>query len=415
MRRASALIMALWVIAVLSVMALSFATEAKLQSGVNVYVRERNRVNRLVEAGRVLGEVVMIGFKDVADYSEGEDLEKILAEDDRWYLEKRALKSDSRCTIGPIVLDRDDPDSGMVTVEIELVNAGEKNALNVNQLWQDGDQNYRVRWELIFRNVCGIPEDFEVQVKDEGRYKLTDLLIASWNDWRDPDETVTAIDGNGCGAEADWYEEHYEDDRVDDEDKRYPRNGQIPDIKELGSIRGWRDYPAVLTGGILNPDEKDKEDQIRVKGIVNLLGTVGSSKVNVNNCTVEQLLTVPGIGSEDEDDDEESRELAQAIVDTLKIAPRHRDDFEEGREWWPYKDWNDLTQRLADEADVDIGSEANEYLSYVPDENSVFKVRITGESMGMSHSVAAEAYVKEGKVRYIKWREDDERSSDGRQ
>ena len=58
MKRASALLMALWIIAVLSVMVLSFATEAHLQTGINVYVRERNRVNRLMDAGRVLGEVV---------------------------------------------------------------------------------------------------------------------------------------------------------------------------------------------------------------------------------------------------------------------------------------------------------------------------------------------------------------------
>ena len=48
-QRGSALLMALWIIAVLSVMVLSFAFEAHQQTGINVYVRERNRVNRLVE------------------------------------------------------------------------------------------------------------------------------------------------------------------------------------------------------------------------------------------------------------------------------------------------------------------------------------------------------------------------------
>ena len=45
--------MALWIIAVLSVMVLSFSFEAHQQTGINVYVRERDRVNRLVEPGRI--------------------------------------------------------------------------------------------------------------------------------------------------------------------------------------------------------------------------------------------------------------------------------------------------------------------------------------------------------------------------
>ena len=92
MRRASALIVAIWVIAVLSIMVLSFATEAHLQTGINVYVRERNRVNRLVEAGQVLAEVVIAGYSEATEWSKDEDISELL-EDDRWALEKRALKN----------------------------------------------------------------------------------------------------------------------------------------------------------------------------------------------------------------------------------------------------------------------------------------------------------------------------------
>ena len=104
MRKASALIVALWVIAVLSIMVLSFATEAHLQTGVNVYVRERNRVNRLVDAGQVLAEVVISGYSNATEWSKDENIDELL-EEDRWTLEKRALKSDSKCTIGPILVD----------------------------------------------------------------------------------------------------------------------------------------------------------------------------------------------------------------------------------------------------------------------------------------------------------------------
>ena len=409
MRRASALVVVLWVIAVLSVMVLSFATEAHLQTGVNVYVRERNRVGRLIDAGQVLAEVVIAGFADAKEWSDGEDVEELL-EEDRWALEKRALKLDSRCTIGPVLVDdRRDKDGNLlnpstVTVEIELVNAGARNAINVNELYQGGDQNYRVRWEMLLTSH-GIPEDFEVDT-DDGRFRLVDHLIACWNDWRDDDDSSTSLDGKDCGAESAWYEEKYEEDRVDDEDKRYPRNGSIPDIQELSYVRGFREHPAVLTGGVLNP-EADKDEQISVSGIIGLLGTSGSSKVNVNSCTVEQLLTVPGIFVEDDDEDmTEGREVAQAIVDALKEKPDY--DVDETRTWWPYKSWEDLCQRVSDFADVQIGSEANQYLTYVPDENSIFKIKITGESMGMTREVNAECYLnsKDRKVRYIKWRED---------
>ena len=408
MRRASALIVALWVIAVLSIMVLSFATEAHLQTGVNVYVRERNRVNRLVDAGQVLAEVVIAGYSSAIEWSQDENIDELL-EDDRWTLEKRALKSDSKCTIGPILVDdRRDKDGNLVnpstvTVEIELVNAGERNAINVNELYQGGDQNYRIRWEMLLTSH-GIPEDYEVDT-DDGRFKLTDHLIACWNDWRDDDDNATQIDAVECGAESAWYEDRYDKDKVEDEDRRFPRNGSIPDIQELSYVRGFRDYPAVLTGGVLNPDA-DKEDQIEVRGIVDLLGTSGSSKVNVNSCTVEQLLTIPGIFSEeDEEDMAEGRAVAEAIVGALREKPDY--DVDESRSWWPDKDWNDLLQRVGDFADdIQLGNEASQYLTYVPDNDSIFKVRIVGESMGMKREVNAECYLKDNKVRYIRWRED---------
>ena len=48
--------MALWIIAVLAVMVLSFSFEAHQQAGINVYVRERNRGNgRLTRCRRPAG------------------------------------------------------------------------------------------------------------------------------------------------------------------------------------------------------------------------------------------------------------------------------------------------------------------------------------------------------------------------
>ncbi|MBQ2631227.1 MAG: hypothetical protein IJG13_16245 [Kiritimatiellae bacterium] len=428
-QRGSALLMALWIIAVLAVMVLSFSFEAHQQTGINIYVRERNRVNRLVEPGRILGETVLLGFSEAKAWSEDDD-EKELDEEDRWYREKRALKFDTRCTIGPILMDADDPESGTVTVDIELANSGAENGINVNELYSGGDKNYLLRWQMILRNA-GIDEELEVEVKEADgrsgkRHNLMNHLIACWNDWRDEDDNVSPGPDDKLdpqeddGAESKWYEEYDEtiekeangrDEReAAKEDRRRPRNGSIPDIKELGYIRGFRDFPAVLTGGLLHPDEDESEENPRLKGIVDLLGTTGSSKITITpSTTVDQLMTIPGIFPEGDDveDREESMLLAQSILDALKVKPEDY-DVDETRDWWPYKDWADLKKRVGDvgDTDVELGDEANEYIEWQPGDTSVFKMKITCESMGMKREVSCKCYVKDKKVRYIEWRED---------
>ncbi len=404
MRRASALLMALWIIAVLSIMVLSFASEAHLQTGINVYVRERNRVNRLVEAGRILAEVVIADYSNAPEWAEDEDADKLF-EDDRWYKEKRDLKSGRPCVIGPILVDEENPESGTVKVEIRITRG-----ININELTPDGDQNWRLRWEMILKSH-GIPEDYEVEAYDSqhhsrGRFKLINLLIASFADWVDADDNSTSIDGEDCGAESKWYEEEYEDTKADDEDKRYPRNGAIPDIKELSYIRGFRDFPVVLTGGVLNPEE-DPKDQINVRGIADMFNTLGSAKVYVNDCTRDELMTVPGIfDEEDEEDLEKSTENIDAILAAKGEEPDY--DVDESLEWWQYKDFQDLQQRVADYGDVSaqVGTEANNYLLFKPDDTTIFEITIECESMGMTRSVKAKAYLKDKDVRYVEWEED---------
>ena len=437
MRRGSVLLLALFVIATLSVVVLSFAFEAHQQGGINLYVRERNRANRLIEPGRIIGETVMLGYSEAKEWTEDED-PKDLDEEDRWYLQKRALKFDTRCKIGPILMDEDDPDSGTVTVEIELANSGAENGINVNELYEGGDKNYALRWQMILTST-GIDEEQEVEVKEaDGRgskkHNLINHLIACWQDWRDEDDTVSRgplaeyEPEEDDGAESAWYKEYYEEQEKESrgskaereqakEDRRTPRNGAIPDIKELGYIRGFRDFPSVLTGGYLYDGtewekefEKGSPENPQLKGIVSLFGTSGSAKITLTpETTIDQLLTIPGIYPEDLDDQEDSQNLAQAILDGLKVKPEDY-DVDETRDWWPYKDWQDLNTRIEDLVDssVKLGEEANQYIEWQPSETSVFKMKIVGRSAGMKREVSCECYVnsKDKKVRYIKWRED---------
>lgn len=415
MKRGSALMFALWTITVLSIMSLAFAYEAHQHAGINLYVRERNRVGYLIDAGKILAEIVLVNYKDVPEWSKDMEMEEML-EDDAWFAEKLDLKTNSRCTIGPVFLDEDNPESSLVTIEIETANSGNEGVLNINELCSDsgqtGDSKYMERWWMIFQ-AHNIPE--ELDTPDEGRINLWNILIASWNDWRDGDDIVTSIDGEECGAENEWYEELEEEYRKLDEHeanelKRRPRQGPIPDVKELQYVRGFREYPQILTGGIINPWE-DEKNQIEVKGIMGLFSTDGTGKININNVdSVEALLTVPGIYTDPEDEDsvEEAREIAEAILAAKKVMPEDR-DVDETLTSWPFRDWDDMIRRIDDAgtpvSSSDIGSDAKNYITFSPEENSVFKIKITGESMGMSRTVTAEGYVHEKTVRYVKWSE----------
>ena len=103
-------------------------------------------------------------------------------------------------------------------------------------------------------------------------------------------------------------------------------------------------------------------------------------------------------------------EVAQAIVDTLGVEPDD-DDVNPNLSSWPYKDWSDMLKRIENNGDSrvkssDIGSEAKEYLSFALEDDAIFKVKITVESDGMQRVCEAECYVKDNKVRYVKWVDD---------
>ncbi len=402
MKRGSALLLVLITIAVLSVLVMAFVYEAHQQGGINIYVRERNRLLRMVDAGQAIAEIVMTKYSDAADWSEDQDTKQLL-EDDRWYLEKQELKSSGSCTMGPLLLDDTRDQEGYLvnpaTITIEIGSANE-NKININTLWRGGnDEHYTERWWMIFKDH-NIPE--ELSTPKDGVINLWNILIASWDDWRDEDDTVTDIDGEECGAETAWYEEYEEENGFDKDEyreyRRRPRNGPIPDIHELENLRGFREYPAVLTGGLLNPWEEREEDQIHVRGILDVLSADGPKKINVNACeSVSVLLTVPGVYEDPEYDDclEEARTVAQMILEGKSVMPENR-EVDETRTSWPYKDWDDLTARV----DEDIGNDASAYFAYNSDQ---FKIRIIGESLGMKHTVEAKCYSLDGKIRYYEW------------
>jgi hypothetical protein len=413
MKKGSALLTALFVIMVLSVIILSFAYEAHLQSGVNVYVRERNRVQRLINSGRIIAEVVLTGYKDTEMVGSGESYAEFIREkneENRWYEEQMLLKENSACKIGPILLDEEDTTSGSVTIEIEPANSmGSGNGIggskiDMNLLYEGGENDSFLRWQIILRNH-GVPDDEFTVTNDVGEtVNFMSFLYADWSDWRDEDDNTAQIsDAHKIvnGAEYNWYAEHYKNlDR--DEDKRpYPANGEITTKEELAYVRAFSMYPAVLTGGLLYPDEEESEDNPRLTSIYDVLD-VGSRSVkipvNSKTLTVQQLLTIPGIF--DDEDKAESMEIAKAIIDGRYVMPEDREVNEE-LGFWRYKDLADISERISE----DLSGEIENYLEMELPDNAVFDITITGESLGMVHKVKARAIINDKKVRYIDWKE----------
>ena len=459
-RRGSVLIMALWIIAILSVMVVSFAFEARQQAGIDVYVRERNRVSRLVESGRMLGEVVLLGYKDAPDpeiKSGAPDWDDAF-EDDRWVIEKYALKTDHKCTIGPIRLDEpedEDDDVDPATITVELVFESATSRIDINSLTDE--KGFEI-FKTILRD-SGIDDELEVEVEDADRsgkkkHNLINLLVASWKDWRDEDDTVSRgpfesgsdydyDPQDDDGAEKSWYEERDEEDEIPVKDRRVPANGPIKKLEELSYIRGFRDFPSVLTGGRLydnteednkrgkrGKDDKDDENNPQLAGIMDNFKVSGGLKIELNDETREKdLKTVlgPMYDPDDMSAADDLNDLIQAILTALKTMPEDDDEIDETRTWWPFKDMGDLEKRVEDVGfNEKVPEELKEYVRW-PGESAEsssggsdknkkdgssgdaekFSMTIIGESMGMKYVVKARCVVEGKKVRYIEWNENE--------
>lgn len=458
-RHGSVLVMALWIIAILSVMVVSFAFEARQQAGIDIYVRERNRVSRIIDSGRVLGEAVLLGYKDAPDpdIKSGEPDWNDAFEEDRWVIEKYDLKTDHKCVIGPIRLDEEDPDEAdedapTITVELKFESATSK--IDINSLT---DAKGLEILKTVLRD-SGIDDELEVEIEDADRsgrkkHNLLNLLVASWKDWRDEDDAISrgpfesGSDYNynpqdDDGAEKSWYEERDEEDEIPVKDRRVPANGPIKKLEELSYIRGFRDFPSVLTGGRLydgteqddtrgkrGKDEMDELENPQLAGIMDNFKVSGGMKLELNDETREKdLKTIlgPMYDPEDMSATEDLNDLVQAILTALKTMPEDDDNIDETRTWWPFKDFGDLERRVDDVGFGEkVPEDLKEYIRW-PGESAAsssgksdkdkkgasedvekFSMTITGESLGMKYVVRARCVVEENKVKYIEWSENE--------
>lgn len=426
-RRGSAIVGAIWILAVLSVLIATYAVDAQLQTRVNLYLQERVRVDHLTDAGIAIAEVIMLDYQNVqvpSDDNSGVSAESAVEEyldKNRWYWEMVDLKDNRECSTGAVPVDALNPEGGTVTVKIKPI----ESQWNINSLYPEGDANYAKIWEAVLA-ASAIPEEY------------WDGIVDSWCDWRDPDNAQTGE----YGAETDFYREAYEDfidGRDVEKNKNYlpaSRDGEISDIDDLMHLKGFNEYDdepisaqAILDGGVINPLAK-KEDQIEVKGLRKYFTVFGSGKINANIADKDILVTVPGIwqpsssalssrggsskghssfsSSFDEDDVSNATDIADAIVEIRQTGNKRENagGFSMDDDVGTFKDWNDLQNRVQEAigGGTYIQQEAEQYLSYAPEK--FFEVSIIGQSLGITHAVKAVAIVQDSKVRYIRWQED---------
>ncbi len=417
-KKGSAIVGAIWMLAVLSILIATYAVDAQLQTRINLYLQERVKVDHLTDAGIAIAEVIMLDYQNVSvPTSSGSDGNSTTAsqseideylEKDRWYWEKVDLKDNRECSTGAVPVDALNPEGGTVTVKIKPI----ESQWNINNLYPQGDANYAKIWEAILA-ASGVPEDY------------WDSIVDSWCDWRDADDGDTGEYGAETGT---FYKEAYDDyinGRDLEKNKNYlpaSRDGEISDLDDLMHIKGFNEYEdepisaqALLDGGVLNPLAK-KDDQIEVKGFRKYFTVFGSGKINANIADKDILVTVPGIwqpsgtssnNAFNENDVSNATDIADAIVE-IRSTGNQRDNAGQSMEddVGTFKNWNDLQSRVQEAVGGGnyIQQEAEQFLSYAPDK--FFEVSITGESLGITHTVKAIAIVEDSKVRYIRWQED---------
>ncbi len=247
-QRGSGLIVAIWTIALLSILVISFAFDAHLETQVLSVTRKRHQAEYLAMSGITIAEMLMDKMGSVSGTEGSESVG-----DDRWYAPA-------------LLLHQGKPVSGLV----EKLGAGyirldidpEPGRRNVNRL-SDED------WERVLR-VGGVPEE------------LWPTLIDSFRDWTEPDGKPPR--SNGAKTD-DYYATLNPPYRI--------RGGPVDTLQELLLVKGFNE--AILSGGVLNPDAPPEHRKV-LSGIQDMLtaSDVGN-QVNINAASLRVLQTLPGV------------------------------------------------------------------------------------------------------------------------
>lgn len=242
----SALIVALWVVGLLSLLVTCFAFDAHIESRITSFYRKRRKAEYLARSGIEIAELLMNRSEEMQK-AKSTDVE----EEDQWHDQAKRLAEGLAVRGFKHALA-----DGVITLDI----IPEPARRNLNLLKHED-------WEDVLE-TGGIPED------------MWPTLIDSILDWIDRDNQERAD-----GAESDDYYGQLE--------KPYKaKNGHLDTVRELLLVRGFT--RTVLLGGTMETGDENEAGPT-VKGIADLLTVYGDGKVNVNAASMRVLMSLPGV------------------------------------------------------------------------------------------------------------------------
>ena len=235
-KEGAALLVALWVLIILSLIVSSFAFEIQLEATLVSHKRKKFQAEILAQSGIEYARAIL-DRRSEAKELEIEDMD----EDQDGFMQsalfiKRGLSTTSTIDLG----------DGSFSVTLESAESGR----NVNLLSRD-------EW-LEILEMANVPST------------EWDSMVDCLADWIDPDDLHGL-----SGAESD--DPFYQD-------RGYPvKNGPLDSVEELLLIKGWG--PDILYG-----KEADEESDA-IFGIADLLTVWGDGKVNLNTASTNVLLS----------------------------------------------------------------------------------------------------------------------------
>jgi general secretion pathway protein K len=346
--RGSALIVVLWVIALLGMLVSSFAFEARIEARLTSFYRNRTKADYLARSGLAIAELLMSKSQGLA----GTEQDEAKAAEDPWYTDAKRLAEGVEVTI-----EHDLEEEGVGEGTIRLKITPEPARLNVNSLTASKGARSDELWEGILE-VAGIPEE------------MWSELIDSFYDWTDTDDSPRAD-----GAETDDYYANLEPPYL-------VRNGPLDTVGELRLIKGFT--RVIMEGGLIH-EGAFEDDTVRCSGIGDMLTTYGDGKINVNAAPRRVLLALPGI---DETVAGLIMEERQGWTDEQGVA--HDESFE---------NVNDLLSRVPELEGI--------AKTMVTTRSSIYRITSTGEINGVPRSFWCIVRYSGKTLTILRWREDD--------
>ncbi len=237
-KEGAALLVALWVLIILSLIVASFAFEVDLEARLVSFKRKKFKAEMLAYSGIDFARAILDKQKDAKEL-EVEDM--LASEDDDGFMlaalhAKRGVSTHTKIEQG----------DGSFTVSIESAEGGR----NVNLLTRE-------QWLDIFE-MANVPST------------EWDVMIGCLQDWVDENDEHGI---NGAESDDPFYEE-----------AGYPcKNGPLDSVEELLLIKNWG--PDILYG---KPDDEEGDAII---GIADKLTVWGDGKVNLNTASQDVLLS----------------------------------------------------------------------------------------------------------------------------